>query len=317
MPPPPEEAFPFPALEEGELPVLVGETASGKTRLAVTLARAWGGEIVGADSVQVYRGFDVGSGKPTADELCGVPHHLIDVAAPGEPFDAGRYVDLADATIAEVRGRGRRPIVCGGTYLWVRALLHGLAEAPRAPAELRARLQDEVTREGAPALHARLAAVDPAAAARLHPNDATRVTRALEVFEATGRTLSDFQAAHGFRERRYRARLFAIRHAREAIERRIAARAEQMLTAGWIDEVRRLLAAGHAETKPMRAVGYAEVRAHLEGALPEAELLPAIVRATRVFARRQRTWLAKADVTWIDANVVERLVERLDAARAG
>lgn len=305
-----------PPLADHELLVLVGETASGKTGLALALAGALrragsGAEIVGADSVQVYRGFDVGSGKPTAEELAGVTHHLLDVAAPDEPFDAGRYVELADAAIAGARGRGLSPIVCGGTYLWVRALLHGLAEAPRAPAEVRERLQREVAAEGAQAIHARLAAIDPEAAGRLHPNDTTRVTRALEVFETTGRTLSAFQAAHGFRERRYAARLCAIRHPREELERRIARRAEQMLAAGWIAEVRGLVARGYADAKPMRAVGYAEVRAYVEGALPEAELLPAIVRATRVFARRQRTWLAKADVTWLDACAVARFTASL------
>jgi tRNA dimethylallyltransferase len=289
-----------------ELLVIVGETASGKTRLAVELARRLGGEIVGADSVQVYRGFDVGSGKPTADELAGVRHHLLDVADPGEPFDAARFVVLADAAIADIRARGRVPIVCGGSYLWVRALLHGLADAPQAPPEIRARLQREVDETGAPALHARLALVDPEAAARLHPNDALRVTRALEVFETTGRTMSSIQAAHGFREQRHRARVHAIRHPREAIEARIAERAEAMLVRGWIDEVRALIAAGHATTKPMRAVGYAEVRAFVAGELPEVELLGAIVRATRVFARRQRTWLAKAGVDWLDPGAVER-----------
>ncbi len=299
------------APDADELLVIVGETASGKTGLALELSRRLGGELIGADSVQVYRGFDVGSGKPTADELGGVPHHLIDVADPGEPFDAARFVTLADAAIADVRARGRVPIVCGGTYLWVRALLHGLADAPQAPPEIRARLQREVDEGGAAALHARLAEVDPEAATRLHPNDTLRVTRALEVFEATGRTMSSIQAAHGFREQRHRARVHAIRRPREELEARIAERAAAMLAGGWIDEVRALVAAGHGEVRAMRAVGYAEVRAFVAGELPEAELLGAIVRATRVFARRQRTWLAKADVGWLDA------VELARALRAG
>jgi tRNA dimethylallyltransferase len=297
-----------PAVGPDELLVIVGETASGKTRLALELARRHGGELIGADSVQVYRGFDVGSGKPTADELAGVRHHMLDVADPDEPFDAGRFVALADEAIADVRARGATPIVCGGTFLWVRALVHGLADAPQAPAAIRDRLQREVVEVGAPALHARLATIDPATAARLHPNDAVRITRALEVFEATGRTMSSIQQAHGFRAIRHRARLVAIRHARAEIEARIARRAEAMLAAGWIDEVQRLVAAGYGTSKPMRAVGYAEVHAFVTGRLAEAELLPSIVRTTRIFARRQRTWLAKADVTWIDADVVERFL---------
>ncbi len=288
------------ALAAAELRELVGETASGKTRLALELARRIDGEVIGADSVQVYRGFDVGSGKPTTEELGGVRHHLLDVASPGEPFDAARFVELADAAIEAARARGKRPIVCGGSYLWVRALLHGLADAPRAQPEIRARLARELEALGAPALHARLASVDREAAARLHPNDALRVTRALEVFEATGTTLSSLQAAHGFRERRHRATVFAIRHPREVLEARIARRAEQMLAGGWIAEARALIDAGHGASKPMGAVGYAEVRAHLAGELAEAQLLDAIVRATRVFARRQRTWLARAEVRWIE-----------------
>lgn len=282
-----------------ELLVLVGETASGKTALAVELARAHGGEVIGADSVQVYRGFDVGSGKPTADELRGVPHRMLDVADPGEDFDAARFVELADQAIARARAEGRVPIVAGGTYLWIRALLHGLAAAPRAPKELRAALQDEAAHLGSPALHARLAQVDPEAAARLHPNDAVRIVRALEVHAATGRPLSAWQAEHGFRERRYDARQVAIAHPREVLEARIERRVAAMLGAGWVDEVRALIERGHGETRPMAAVGYAEVARFVRGAPVEPDLKTAIVRATKTFARRQRTWLAKAPVEWI------------------
>jgi tRNA dimethylallyltransferase len=286
-------------VEAGELLVIVGETASGKTGLAVDLARRFGGEVVGADSVQVYRGFDVGSGKPTAAELDGVPHHLIDVADPGEAFDAARFVELADAAIADVRARGKIPIVAGGTYLWIRALLHGLAAAPRAEPAMRAALQAEAESIGSPALHARLAEVDPASAARLHPNDAVRIVRALEVHATTGRPLSSWQAEHGFRQARHHARQIAIGWPRAEIEARIARRVHAMLAAGWIDEVRRLIAEGHRDARAMGAVGYAEIRAHLEGTIDQGALEAAIVRATRIFARRQRTWLGKAPVEWI------------------
>jgi tRNA dimethylallyltransferase len=279
-----------------ELLVIVGETASGKTALALELARAHGGVVIGADSVQIYRGFDVGSGKPDNAELAGVRHELIDVAEPGEPFDAARFVELADAAIERARGEGRVPIVCGGTYLWVRALLHGLASAPRAPAELRAELQEEAARLGSPALHARLAAVDPVAARRLHPNDATRIVRALEVHATTGRPISDWQAEHGFRAVRHPARQVAIAWPRAVIEERIEKRVRAMLERGWIDEVRRLVEAGHGETRAMRAVGYAEVASHLRGEIAREDLELAIVRATKTFARRQRTWLAKAPI---------------------
>ncbi len=284
-----------------ELLVVVGETASGKTALAVELARACGGEVIGADSVQVYRGFDIGSGKPPADELRGVPHRLLDVADPGEDFDAARFVELADRAIEDARAAGRVPIVAGGTYLWVRALLHGLAAAPRAPKELREALQDEATRLGSPALHARLAQVAPTAAARLHPNDAVRIVRALEVHAATGKPLSAWQAEHGFRERRYDARQIAIAHPREVLEARIERRVAAMLEAGWVDEVRGLIERGHGDARPMAAVGYAEVARFVRGEPVEPDLKTAIARATKTFARRQRTWLAKAPVEWIPA----------------
>lgn len=281
-----------------DLLVIVGETASGKTALAVELARAHGGEIVGADSVQVYRGFDIGSGKPTTDELSGVVHHLIDVAEPEDLFDAARFVELADRAIADIRARGRVPIVCGGTYLWVRALIHGLAGAPRAPREVRESLQAEVASVGAAVLHQRLAQVDPASAARLHPNDAVRIVRALEVHQTTGRPLSAWQEEHGFRPIRHSARLLAIRHARDEIEARIDRRIDGMLRRGWIDEVRGLVAR-HPTARALGAVGYAEIAAFLEGRIAEEDLQTAIGRATKIFARRQRTWLAKAPVEWL------------------
>lgn len=288
-------------LAEDELLVVCGETAAGKTALAVALAQALDGEIVGADSVQVYRRFDVGSGKPTVAELGGVPHHLLSVAEPDEPFHAGRFVASAEEAIAAVRARGRVPIVCGGTYLWIKALVEGLVEAPAADPTLRATLHAELAARGSPQLHARLAAVDPASAQKLHPNDAVRIVRALEVHALTGTPLSALHAAHGFRTRRHRARLLRVTRPREVLEARIAARVEAMLAEGLIEEVRALLADGFGDAKPMRAVGYAETKAHLEGALPEAELGLAITRATCVFARRQRTWLARADATLVPA----------------
>lgn len=288
-------------LAEDELLVVCGETASGKTALAVALAEVIAGEIVGADSVQVYRGFDVGSGKPTAEELRGVPHHLLSMAEPDEPFHAGRFVAAADEAIAAIRARGRRPIVCGGTYLWIKALVEGLVEAPAADPATRAALQAELAAHGSAHLHARLSAVDPGSAARLHPNDAVRIVRALEVHALTGTRLSELHAAHGFRTRRHRARLLRVTRPREVLEARIAARVDDMLAHGLVDEVRGLVAAGYGETKPMRAVGYAQTRAHLDGALAAEELAGAITRATCVFARRQRTWLARADAILVEA----------------
>ncbi len=286
-------------VEEDALLVIVGETATGKTALAIELARALDGEIVGADSVQVYRGFDIGSGKPTEADLLGVAHHMLDVADPAEEFHAGRFVELAEAAIADVRARGRLPIVCGGTYLWIKALVEGLVAAPPAPAELRAESLSRLAAEGSPSLHARLATVDPVTAARLHPNDAVRIVRALEVYTLTGTPLSTLHDAHRWQGRRHRARMLRVVRSRPALEARIAARVDDMLARGLLTEVRGLLDAGCGEVRAMRAVGYAEARACIAGEAPEAELAAAIRRSTGVFARRQRTWLARADVTII------------------
>ncbi len=287
-------------LPEGSLVVVVGPTASGKTALAIELAERWGGEIVGADSVQVYREFDVGSGKPTAEERARAPHHLVGVFDPMEPVDAKRWASLADETIAEIRARGRVPIVCGGTFLWVRALVKGLAPAPPADPEVRARHAAIVASEGRSALHERLVKIDPASAVRLNPNDVVRVSRALEIFELSGKTQSAFFAEHGFREDRYPHVLLGVDRPRGELDRRIEARTRRWLEEGWIDEVKGLLERGYGEARAMGSVGYAQIKGHLEGAVAEAELSDSIVRATRVFVRRQRTWLRDEAVTWVE-----------------
>ncbi|MGK3968216.1 tRNA (adenosine(37)-N6)-dimethylallyltransferase MiaA [Sorangium sp. So ce118] len=275
----------------GELLVVVGPTASGKTELAIRLAERFDGEVVSADSVQIYRGFDLGSGKPTPSERARAPHHLVDVADPLQAIDAQRFAELAEAAVADIRGRGRVPIVCGGTFLWVKALVFGLSPAPAADAEVRARHRAIADAEGRAALHARLAEIDPESAARLAPNDLVRVSRALEVYERSGRTQSAWHAEHGFRERRHAARLLAVHRDRAELDRRIEARVAAWLEQGWVDEVRSLLARGYGDARAMGSVGYKQVREHLEGRLPAEELAPAIVRATRTFVRRQRTWL--------------------------
>jgi tRNA dimethylallyltransferase len=285
--------------DEGALLAVVGPTASGKTALAVELAERLGGEIISADSVQIYRGFDVGSGKPSAEEVARAPHHLVSTLDPLDHVDAARWADMAAGAIDDVRARGRAPIVCGGTFLWVKALVFGLAEAPAASADVRERHRTMVDRQGRPALHEALRAVDPESAARLHPNDFVRVSRALEVFELTGRPLSAWQREHAFARVRRPAKLVALACDPDELTERIRARVRAWLAGGWIEEVEALLARGYGEARAMSSVGYAQVRAMLAGELPRDELEIAIVRATRVFARRQRTWLNHADVTWL------------------
>lgn len=285
-----------------ELTVVVGPTASGKTALSVELCAREGGEIISADSVQVYRHFDIGTGKPSQAERERAPHHLLDLVEPEEVLDAARWAELADAEIRAILARNHKPIVCGGSFLWVRALLYGLAKSPPASEVIRAEHRAFVEASGRASLHARLAAVDPVSAARLAPNDFVRVSRALEVFELSGIAQSVWHAGHGFREPRYRVRLLGVRREREELDACIRARAEKMFAAGWVEEVRSLLARGYGGTRAMGSVGYKQIRDALAvNAEPErGELLESVVRATRIFARRQRTWLREEPVTYLD-----------------
>ena len=291
--------------DPNELLVIVGPTASGKSALALALAERYGGEIVNVDSVQVYTHFDIGSGKPSAEERARVPHHLFDAIDPLDAIDAGRYAQMADRIIEDIRNRGRIPIVCGGTFLWVLALTHGLAELPAGDATVRSRHAEEAERHGREFLHARLAKVDPTTAARLSPNDFVRVSRALEVYELSGKPLSELHQAHQFAKPRHRARLIGVSWSKEELADRISRRTRAFLEAGWIDEVRSLIERGYREARAMSSVGYKQVLEHIEGKLDQRELPEAIDRATRIFARRQRTWLRDRDVLWLEGRDLE------------
>lgn len=283
-----------------DLLCVVGPTASSKTDLAIRICQEIGGEVVGADSVQIYRHFDIGSGKPTVQERALAKHHLVDVADATDPWDAARWATEAESALRDIRGRGKVPVVCGGTYLWVRALVLGLAEAPAGSPEIRRALEQQAEEQGRAALHQRLEQVDPEMAARLSPNDFVRVQRALEVFELTGRRLSELQREHRQRPPRHQAKLVGVRWPATGLESRIAKRAEQWLAAGWVDEVQQLLARGFRETRPMTSVGYRQVLDYIDGRLGRDDLVGAVVRATKVFARRQRTWLRDEPVVWVD-----------------
>lgn len=285
------------------LVVIAGPTASGKSAAAQRLAERHGAEILSCDSVAVYRGFDVGSAKPSPEERARVRHHLVDVADPGEPFTAARFVALADAAIADCAARGVPLLVVGGTFLYLSALLGGLFEAPPPDEALRARLKQEAAALGWPALHARLHAVDPEAAARIHPNDAVRIERALEVYEQTGIAISRHHAAQARRGPRHPARIVIVDPPGPAHDAAIAARTDQLLAAGLVEETRALVLRHGRHVKALGSVGYKEALAHLDGALDAGALREAIRIATRRFGRRQRTWLRKGfapgpGITW-------------------
>ncbi len=271
--------------------VIAGPTASGKTALAIELALAIGGELIGADSVQAYRGCDIGSAKPTAEELRGVTHHLLDVANPDVTLDAMDYARLADAAIDDVARRGRLPIVVGGTGLWLRALLRGLVEVPKPDAAIRDRIEAEAATLGGPALHARLRKIDAKAAERIHPNDALRITRALEVFEQTGKQLGELREQHALGEPRFESLALILEPPREVLIERIIARIKTMIAAGFEAEVRRLIERFGSEARVLRSVGYSEMTAFVRGELHSlTDVETAAARSTRAFARRQRNW---------------------------
>jgi len=273
--------------------LLMGPTASGKSALAMTLAKDLDGEIVTVDSAQVYRGMDVGTAKPSLDERAQVPHHLIDIVGATEAYSAARFVADAQRAIADVRARGRLPIVAGGTMLYFKALTEGLSSLPRADSDMRAQLDARAAVEGWPALHAELARVDPATARRLPPTDSQRIQRALEVYYVSGTPIS---ALHGKRAAAPLGHTIAVALIppdRAALHDAIARRFDAMLAAGLVDELRRLRAtyALDPAMPSMRCVGYRQAWQFLEGEVDAEGLRSAGIAATRQLAKRQLTWL--------------------------
>ncbi len=281
--------------------LLMGPTCSGKSALALMLAERFPVEIVSVDSAQVYRGMNVGTAKPSSEVLEAVPHHLVDVCDPTESYSAGRFRRDALRLVAEIRARGRVPLLVGGTMLYFRALTRGIAPLPEANAGIRARIDAQAREQGWPALHARLAALDPEAAARIRPADGQRIQRALEVLELTGRRLSDLQKLA--EPVPLSLRTFALLPVgREELYRRIDLRFLEMMRAGFLDEVRSLRARGdlHADLPSMRSVGYRQLWAHLAGEHDLDRAVAAAQRATRNLAKRQLTWVnADPSVHWL------------------
>ncbi|HVF58289.1 MAG TPA: tRNA (adenosine(37)-N6)-dimethylallyltransferase MiaA [Thermoanaerobaculia bacterium] len=281
---------------------IVGATATGKSALAIALAERLDGEIVNADALQVYRGFDIGTAKPSAEERRRVPHHLLDLLEPHERWSAGEFARQGRAAIAEIEGRGRLPIVVGGSGLYLRALIEGISAVPPGDPAVRRALRERLAAEGLPALAAELARRDPETAARLAPGDTQRVLRALEVALVSGAPLAAWISRQPFGKERLSATRVGLTLPRPVLYSRIADRVLRMVERGWVDEVAGLLARGGAEQPAFQAIGYRQLARHVLGEWPLDQAVAETIQATRRFAKRQETWFRKEpDVTWFEA----------------
>ena len=306
--------------ENFEAVLLLGPTASGKSALALALARKLPLEIISIDSTQVYRGLNIGSAKPSAADRARVPHHLLDLRDPSQPYSAAEFLRDAAATIQDVCGRGRLPLVVGGTMMYARALRQGLSQLPGADPVIRARLEHEAAVRGWPALHARLQAIDPATAQRLAPADRQRIGRALELFERTGQRPSELLRAPTQGISRLRT-IALMPGDRAELHRRIERRFDAMLEQGFVEEVRTLREGTdlHAQLPCLRSVGYRQAWEHLERGTTLEQFRSAAIAATRQLAKRQITWLrSMTDAIRIDpfaSDALERLSRILVATR--
>jgi tRNA dimethylallyltransferase len=287
--------------------VIAGPTATGKTEIAIRAAKALGAELVGADSMQVYRKMDIGTDTPSAAQLDGVVHRMIDLVDPDHPYDAAAYSRDADAAIAATAAAGRRVVLVGGTGLYIRILLRGLQAGPSPDPQVRDRIAASAERLGWPAMHRTLGELDPEAAARLHPNDGVRILRALEVFEQSGVTITEWQREHAFASPRYRYRMVALELPASRLEARIDARVDGMMARGFLEEVSRLLDEGYPPAlKPMQGLGYRRLCDHLAGRTSLEAAVAAVKTDTRRLAKRQRTWFrGERDAEWVPPDAEE------------
>lgn len=293
------------------LTFIVGCTASGKAGLGRELAKQIGAEIISIDSMKVYRRMDIGTAKPSLQTRQDIPHHLIDAVEPSEEFSVARYVELADRAIEDIAKRGKSILVVGGAPLYIKGLTEGLFEGPGADDELRKKLHDEAAREGTQALFERLQRVDPRSTERIHPNDLRRIVRALEVFELTGRPISELQTQWNGPTPKYDCTFIGLRRERADQSHRCNDRVRRMLEEGLVDEVRRLL----AEPMPLsetarKALGYAEIIDHLAGRMTLAEAAEMIKINTRRLVKAQRTWFKRfREIEWIDLETDDTAAE--------
>jgi len=301
----------------GRVVVVTGPTAAGKTDLAIEIAHRFGGEIINADSMQVFRFMDIGTAKPSLEQRAAVPHWLFDIVTPDAPYSAGRYARDARECAAAIHARGGLVVLTGGTGLYIRAFIEGLIDTGPPDAELRAELEAEheraVEADDRYRLHDRLKEADPEAAARIHPNDARRTIRALEIAAGAGRAASTVRDEHAFADRPFETLHLALDPGRDVVNERIDARCTAMIDAGLLQEVRELRHLGYGpELRPMQAIGYRHLNPVVDGSDTLANAVVSMQRDTRQFARRQRTWLrAIKDVEWIDPREDGAVLDRV------
>jgi len=305
--------------EQQKIVIIAGPTASGKSSLGVELALSLGGEIINADSMQVYRGMDVGTAKPTLEEQKGIPHHLLDVVDPDEDFNAATFRSMVLALVREICSRGKICLVVGGTGLYIKALLGGLFRSPPADPRLRETLRLECNNHGSTRLYERLKLLDPESASRVHPNDKVRIIRSLEIIHLTNRRPSELSREHGFRDRALGALKLCLKINREELYHRINRRSAAMLRAGLVGETESLLSKGYSpELKPMKSIGYRHIVKYLEGTWSLAEATRNLQRDTRRYAKRQLTWFrADPEFTWISPDNFDLASKKIRAFLVG
>jgi tRNA dimethylallyltransferase len=297
------------ATKKPKIVVICGPTGVGKTAAAVELARHFSGQIIGADSMQVYKFMDIGTAKPSAEEQARVVHHMIDIIEPDESFDAARYAELAGTKIFELSRQKIMPFVVGGTGLYIKALLHGLFDTEVFDADVRRRLKQEADAHGIKCLHERLGRLDAESAKRLHPNDSYRIIRALEVVETTGKPISGYHREHGFTDQPFEALKIALNMDRAVLYARINQRVDAMIAAGFLEEVKSLLARGYsADLKSMQSIGYRHMVDFIQGSSGWEACVRTLKRDHRRYAKRQLTWFgADPQIIWKDAAQVEEI----------
>jgi tRNA dimethylallyltransferase len=295
--------------------VICGPTGLGKTAVSIELAIELHGEIIGADSMQIYRYMDTGTAKPTLDEQARVPHHLIDIVDPDEPFDAAMFAKMAGEMIMKLHIEGIVPFVVGGTGLYIKALVHGLSHAGPADTNIRKCLKEAELLHGSGFLYEKLSKCDPVAAESIHPNDTYRIIRALEVYEATGMAISQYSKDHGFEKRRFDVLKIGLHMEREALYDRINQRVDAMIGEGLVDEVNMLLGRGYSEDlKSMQSIGYRHMVDFIKGRITWEEAVRTLKRDTRRYAKRQMTWFkADPEIVWAEPEqlgYIKRLIKK-------